>query len=422
MGALGDIAITGLGVVSTLGHDPKTLLDNLIAGESAVSSIDAFDTAAFPCTVGARVTDFKARDWVANRKNLRLMTDAVRFGLAAIKRAYADAGLSPESTNPERFGLFVGAGTAFGETQDLVPSIEASITDGEFDSTKFGTEGMHLISPLWLLKGLSNNVLGFASADLDARGINQNYCNSGVGGLQAIGEAAWALAEGKADILIAGGADSSINPAHFTGFGRLGMLTSNTGPDACRPFDARHDGFAPGEGAAFVALERLSDAMARGRTPLARLVGYGDACAAHAMPKGDVTVIQAAALRALQVAGWAPTDVDLIYAHGSGTRLFDRQEATALAAVFGEHAPPVTSNKGQLGHAIAGSGPISLICAIEVLRRGVIPAIAHTERIDPGCSGSNIVVKNPRRGPFRRALIHAAGLGGQTTFLAVEID
>jgi len=414
------VVITGAGVVSPLGHSGPELFSALAAGHSAVGPIDRFDASVFPCAVAAQVRDFKARDWVSNRKNLKLMSDAVRFGLAGIKRAFADAGLEKGAVDPDRLGVFVGAGTALGRTEDLIPAMRAATTETGFDSGRFAEEGMHAINPLWLLKGLSNNVLGFSTADIDARGINQNYCNSGVGGLQAIGEAAWAIAEGRADVIVAGAADSAVNPLHFTGFGRLRALTSGEGPDAVRPFDARHDGFAPGEGAAFVVLESVEHARRRGATALARIAGYADLCAAHALGKGDSAVVQQTLGIALERAGWSPTDVDLFYAHGNGTPKFDQIEAEAVSAVFGQGRPPVTSNKGQIGHAIAAAGPISLVCTLEAMAQGAIPATAHVETLARACAGIDLVRGDTRQTPVSNALVHAAGIGGQTTCIALE--
>lgn len=422
MSALREVVITGAGVVAPLGHTPAELFDALLAGRSAIAPVEAFDVDPFPCKVAARVTGFKARNWVANRKNLKLMSDAVRFGMGALKRAHADAGLADAGVAPERLGLFVGAGTAVGRTEDLVPAIERSVRDGAFDPQAFGEVGMHAINPLWLLKGLSNNVLGFGTADLDARGVNQNYCNSGVGGLQAIGEAAWTIVEGKADVVLAGSADSAVNPLHFTGFGRLRAMTGNDGPDAVRPFDARHDGFAPGEGAAFFALETEAHARARGARILGRIAGYGDGCGAQSLSAGDLGVITRTCRRALERAGWDPETVDLVYAHGNGTPVYDRREAQAIAAVLGPRSAAVTTNKAQIGHAMAAGGPLSLACALEAGRRNTVPAVAGVDQLDPKCADIDLVRGGARRTPVRRALVHAAGLGAQTTFIAVEFD
>ncbi len=406
-----DVAISGAGVISPLGHSPAALFEALCAQESAVAPVSAFDTSPFPCHSAATVKNFRARDWVKNRKNLKLMSPAVRFGLGAARAAFQDAGAL--EIDPERRGLFVGAATAFGETRDLLPALKAAFEGTEFSSQRFGEAGQSLINPLWLIRGLSNNTLGFATAEMDFRGINQNYCNSAVGGLQAVGEAAWALMEGRAELLLAGGADSAVNEAHFTGFGRLGLLSPG---GLARPFDQRQDGFIPGEGAAFFALERLEEAQARGAKVLGRVVAYKEGCAGQSLLTGSSAVIAQGIQGAMEEAGWS--DLDLFCAHGNATA-FDLTEAEALYLVFGESCPPISSNKAQLGHAVAASGPFSLICALEAARTGQIPGIPQlSEPIRPWLNISGVL----REAPLHRILIHAAGLGGQSCLLALEFD
>ena len=421
-----DIYITGVGVVSPLGHEPATLGERVIAGESALGPIEGLDVSPFPCRVGARVTDFRAAKWVENRKNLKTMTPAVRFGVAAVRKAAIAAGIAPASdesaTGPHRLGMFVGAGTAFGDSLGLVPAIEASTSDGGFDARKFGATGMDLIHPLWLLKGLSNNVLGFATAALNAQGINQNYCNSGAGGMQAIGEAMWAIAENRADVIIAGGADSAVNAEHLTGFGRLGLLSETDRAEEVRPFDRQASGFAPGEGAAFFVLERGEHMRAREKRPLARVAGYGTASAVQTVATTEPRAIEHACRRALETAGWQPGDIDYIQAHGNGNPPSDRDEAVALRAVFGTGGPPISADKAHLGHTVAACGPLSLAVALEAARRGTLPAIAHLGAPSPWCEGLDLVMGSARQTAVRRLLVHAAGLGGQTCFLAVESE
>ncbi|MFN3201743.1 MAG: beta-ketoacyl-[acyl-carrier-protein] synthase family protein [Bradymonadia bacterium] len=416
-----EIALTGAGVVAPLGHDLEALAAGLLEGATALKPIEHFDTTPFPCGIGARVTDFRARDWVSNRKNLKLMSDAVRYGLAAVRRAALDAAVTAgEQVAPDRLGIFVGAGTAFGDTRDLLPALEKGVVnDGEgFDTVRFGHEGVPLINPLWLLKGLSNNVLGFASAALDAQGINQNYCHSGAGGLLAIGEAAWALDEGRADLIIAGGADNAVTPARLTGFGRLGLLLEADEAHHMRPFDRRAQGFCPGEGAGFVALERADHARARGAQILAYVRGFGQGQAAARLMSPDGAVVLRAAQRALEVAGWSPSDVDAVATHGNGNPRFDALEAEALATLFGDHSPPIIGDKSLQGHTVAAAGPLSLLGLLACSARGQLPAIAHLE--DPIHGGLDFVSGTPRAAQPTRLLVHAAGLGGQTAWLAVE--
>lgn len=418
----GSVVVTGLGVVSPLGHTPEALADAVLEGtdgRAPLSECVKFDAGAFPCPVGAPVRDFKARDWVDNRKHLKLMTPPVRYGLGAVRKAATAAGIERGTLAADRLGMFVGAGTAFGDNEPLIPALEAGTNaEGVFDAVTFGRDGMPLVNPLWLLKGLSNNVLGYGTASLDAQGINQNYCASGIGGLAALGEAAFALAEGRADAIIAGGADSALTPEKLAAFGRLGLL-SQTG--AGRAFDADRDGFVPGEGAAFAMLERADSAAERGARPLATIVGYGEGCSVGAFVDGEPAAITAACQRALGHAGWAPADVDVVWAHANGTPRFDQVECDAIRAVFGDDGPPVTAHKGQTGHPIAAGGALAFVLALECARRGRVPAIYGLGRVDPRCAGLDLVRDTAREVTSRRVLVHAAGVGGQTAWLAVEM-
>jgi 3-oxoacyl-(acyl-carrier-protein) synthase len=313
--------------------------------------------------------------------------------------------------------MFVGAGTAFGEMGDLVPALEKAMVDGRHDARRFATDGMPIVNPLWLLKGLSNNVLGYASALLDAQGINQNYCNSGVGALQAVGEAAWAVAEGRADVIIAGASDAAFNVEHLTGFGRLGVLSTG---DRGRPFDVQHDGFVVGDGAAFFVLETASHAAARGARPLARVAGMGNATALRGLSGCDPAAIAASFRGALRVAGWGPKAIDVVHAHGNGNPRYDAAEVGALSAVFGETRPIITADKGGLGHSISAAGGLSLAVALETLRTGRVPPIGGLVRPIAEAQALDLVVDTPRAASVRRSLIHCAGLGGQTCAVAIE--
>lgn len=414
---LKDVVITGCGVVSPLGLDPGGVHARLCAGETASAPITAFDPTPFPARHACAVRGFQGKDWVENRKNLKLMTPAVQYGIAAIRLAAQSAGLVPGVVAPERLGMFVGAGTAFGEMGDLVPALEKAMVDGHHDARRFATEGMPVVNPLWLLKGLSNNVLGYASALLDAQGINQNYCNSGVGALQAVGEAAWAVAEGRADVIIAGASDAAFNVEHLTGFGRLGVLSAG---DRGQPFDVQHDGFVVGDGAAFFVLESAAHAASRGARSLARVAGMGNATALRGLSGCDPKAISAAFQGALRVAGWAPTTIDVVHAHGNGNPRYDAAEAGAIASTFGPSGPAVTADKGGLGHSISAAGGLSLAVALETMRTGRIAPIVGLTRPIPEAHGLDLVIEAPRSHAVKRSIIHCAGLGGQTCALTIE--
>ncbi len=414
------IWICGAGLVSSLGLDIETVGQKLEDGQSGLSLQDQFDGDIFASPLCAPVQGFKANAYLKNRKNLKLMSRSVRLGMGAIRLAMDNTEFDANDIDPDRFGVVVGAGLALGRSQDLVAGIKQSFVDGQFNSQKFGEVGMRAINPLWLLKGLSNNVLGFATAELDARGFNQNYCNSGISGLQAVGEAFWALKEGRADRLVAGGSDCAIDPFHYAGFSRLKALSSAHSPEGVRSFHTHRDGFVLGEGAAYFVLEReLNDRSRHQR--LARILSVSTMTCARNPLGGEAEVVTRCIARACAQAGITPRDIGGIIAHGNGSKRFDKIEAQGIEAAFGAHCPPVTTNKPQLGHTIAASGPISLACALHAGRVGRLPAIANLTEIDPECSGIDLVKDTPRSISTPIFLIMSAGLGGQVSCLIVEV-
>ena len=213
-----NVYITAAGMMSALGDSVDSLGLALETGRSAPKLDEKTDKDIFGGTLTATIEGFRAAPFLKNRKNLKLMSRSVQLGMAALKKCYDATQLNGPKLSPDRFGLVVGAGSAIGQNKDLIPVLRDARIDGQFSAEQFGALGMHAINPLWLLKGLSNNILGFASADFDARGFNQNYCNSGIAGLQAIGEGTWAIKEGRAERIIAGGADAPVDIYHLAGF------------------------------------------------------------------------------------------------------------------------------------------------------------------------------------------------------------
>jgi 3-oxoacyl-[acyl-carrier-protein] synthase II len=414
------IWICGAGIVSSLGLDIEAVGQQLEQGASGLRIQDQFEGEIFGSPLCAPVQDFKANAYVKNRKNLKLMSRSVRLGMGAIRLAVDSTQHVLDDIDPDRFGVVVGAGLALGRSKDLVAGIKQSFEDGRFNNRRFGEVGMRAINPLWLLKGLSNNVLGFATAELDARGFNQNYCNSGISGLQAVGEAFWALREGRADVLIAGGSDCAIDPFHFAGFSRLKALSSAQQPSEARSFDSKRDGFVLGEGAAYFVMQRTVDDHSTHQR-LAKVLGVSTMTCSQNPLGGEPEIIKACIERSCRQAGVEIQDVGAIIAHGNGSKRFDRVEAQGIEAAFGKHCPPVTTNKPQLGHTIAASGPLSIACALHAGRVGRLPAVANLTEIDPECSGIDLVTGAPRPLSNSVILIMSAGLGGQVSCLIVEV-
>jgi len=257
------IAITGTGVFCALGKDRDQLRRAWAAGESGIRPISLIDEPWFPYPEGGEIADLQKLDSVEKRqrKHLKVMTRPVRVGLAAARAAWAERAGAAPIPDPERRGAFVGTGLHVDEGGDFVEPLKRSYDEaGAFALWRWAADGVPVLNPLWLIKGLSNNVLAFASLFLDLQGVNDNLCDGEVAGLLAVGEAMAALREGRCDIALAGGYGT-----YLTLEDQTGVLRGGRAPDD----------FRPGEGGAFFTLERPEDAARSGSPVLGRLLGFG---------------------------------------------------------------------------------------------------------------------------------------------------
>ncbi|MBM4320056.1 MAG: beta-ketoacyl-[acyl-carrier-protein] synthase family protein [Deltaproteobacteria bacterium] len=410
--------ITGMGIVSPLGTGREAFASALLAGRSGVVARPAASGDPLPCKVHAPAQGFDPSRLPGQRKNLKLMTRAVAIGLGAAMQAMDDAGIAAGSVQPDRHGAYIGAPTALGEGRDLEPALQLATRNGTFDMDCFAREGLPLVNPLWLLRSLSNNVLGFVSAAFRMMGPNLNICNSGVGGLQAIGEAAQAIRDDRADVCLAGGYDSIVEAQPLALFARMGLLTSNPDPaSASRPFHALRDGFVPAEGGAFLVVEEGERARKRGARCWGQLLGYATVNNAFdlASPGQDGRGIFEAASLALREAGVPPVEVGAVIAHSSGSVTYDPLEADVLRRLLGPARDriPVSAPKSMIGHTVAASGAFGVATLLIALAERRIPPTLNLDDVAPGCALRHV------RGealPFTRrphGLVLAGGLGGQ---------
>src|SRR5262249_22657871 len=266
---------TGIGIVTPFGHDLGSFKRRLLNGDSGVTRVDRIEGLEGHPVVGAPVRDFSPRDHI-EPKSLRLMSPAVTFGVAAAQLAVPDARLTVDAIDPCRLGAFVGSRGHSSDRQDLMPGVRRATVDNTFRLSTFGTHGLPLVHPMWLLKGLANNVLYFVSLKYNAQGMNNNISMGGVAGTMAIGEAFRAVQHGYLDIALAGGYDSALDADRVEMFGTSGLITRGTDPaQASRPFDRRRDGFVLGEGAGFLVLEPYEAALNRGARLYTEILGYG---------------------------------------------------------------------------------------------------------------------------------------------------
>jgi 3-oxoacyl-[acyl-carrier-protein] synthase II len=362
------IAVTGLGLVTPVGAGREEVWQGLLAGRSGFAPVESFDTRAFSVHLGAEVRGFDAEPYV-RRLAAGSLGRASQLAIAAARMALTDAGVDAEALAPERAG--VAMGTTSGEPRE-VERFDDRYLAGELD--RVGAEFISLY-PCHMIAAHVARELGFA-------GPNAMIPTACAAGNYAIAHAMDVLRAGRADLMLAGGADA-FSRITYTGFARLGAIA----PERCQPFDRNRKGMIPGEGAAVLVLEPLDRALARGARVYAELAGYGLSCDAHHMtaahPEGDGAA--RAMQRALADAGASPEEVSYISAHGTGTPTNDRLETLAVKRVFGEAArrTPMSSIKSMIGHTMGAASAIeAAVCALAVAEDRVPPTMNLEEPED----------------------------------------
>jgi 3-oxoacyl-[acyl-carrier-protein] synthase II len=379
--------ITGLGVVTPVGHGAAPFWEALCAGRGGVRPITSFDASALPARFGGEIRDFDALTYVekSQRKRLKMMARTIQFAVAAARLAADDAGLGTAPPEPERFGAIFGTGTIPGNLADIAPAARASLDGERVDFLKWGREGLPLIPPTWMLNHVPNMVSCHVSILHDARGPCNTITQTGVASLLALGEARRALRRGRADLFLAGGADARVNAISFVRQALFAPLSRrNEEPDrACRPFDRRRDGLVLGEGGGALVLEELEHARRRNAPIRAELVGFGAAFDRDRSGDGIARAIGAA----LAEAGIGPEALDHVNAEGASTPEGDAREARGLRAALGGAAESVSvfAAKSYFGHLGAGSGAAELAASLLALRHGLLPATLNYEEPDPAC-------------------------------------
>jgi 3-oxoacyl-[acyl-carrier-protein] synthase II len=393
------VVITGLGLVTALGDSADRFWGALVEGQGAVRPLQAFPVNGLGADLAAEIREFdfvktpalaKAKFIKELRKSRKYMARDIQLCVAAAQLGMVDAGLNNGGVDPTRIGIDLGAGLISSELDELAPAIvQASAATGSFDFQTWGRESIGVIEPIWLLKYLPNMLACHISILMDCQGPSNTITEADASSNLAIAEAARIIARGKADVMIAGGADSKIHPLSFVRLALQKGLSHWHGDPAaaCRPFDLRREGTVPGEGAGIVILEERDHALKRGAFIHGELLGAGSGCDAvpggGLDPEGTGTAIAIAA--SLREAGLSPTAVGHVNAHGIGSQLGDLAESRAFHRVFGASPPPVTALKGYLGTLSSGCGAVELIGSLIGVNRGMIPAALNCDDPDPAC-------------------------------------
>jgi 3-oxoacyl-[acyl-carrier-protein] synthase II len=422
------VVVTGLGVVAPNGIGKEAFWSACKNGRSGVGPIRSFDASGHPVKIAAEVHDFDVLPFVpANqRKSLKIMSRAMRFAVGAAGLGVQDSGLDLARLNPERLGVVMGTGLVPIDLPELTPALVNSCTpEGQLQTNRLGVHGGSVLFPLWILKYLPNMVAAHISMALNAQGPNSTITTACAAGTQAVGEAFRLIARDDADIVLAGGADSRIDPLLILAYTALGALSrADRAPaEVSRPFDGRRDGFVLGEGAAVLVLEELEHARKRGATIYAEVLGMGSSFDAYAVTKPDPDARGAARAisGALREAGVDHRDIDYINAHGTSTRLNDVMETTAVKRVFGEgaRALPLSSIKSMVGHLIGGAGAVEAAALALTLHEGVLPPTINQTHPDPECD-LDYVPNNAREFRVRTAVSTSFGFGGQNAALVMR--
>ncbi len=397
------VVITGLGAITPIGNDVETFWKNLVAGVSGVDFIKSFDTTGLEVRFGAEVKDFRPEDYM-DYKTVKRSSRSSQLAVAAALQALRDAGYEVTPEEAERVGVVINTGAG---------GVAEVFTEG----VKFIQKGPRFVNPLFIPIIMPNAPSCLVSLVTGAKGPILTSALACASGNYAFVEAMHFIQRGEADVVIAGGTESANVPLTLAALERMGALANSQDPSkACRPFDKNRSGMVYGEGAAVMVLESEEHALRRGAKIYAEFLGgalTGDAYHITAPdPEGDGAA-RAMSL-ALKFAGLKPEDIDVIFAHGTGTPLNDVSETKAIKKVFGEHAYrlAITATKSMVGHLLGAAGALSSLAAVLSIRDGIVPPTINLEEPDPECD-LDYVPKVARKMEVRKAMVNAFGFGGQ---------
>ncbi|MYA29506.1 MAG: beta-ketoacyl-ACP synthase II [Nitrospira sp. SB0666_bin_27] len=404
------VVITGLGAVTPLGVGVDKTWHAVCAGQSGIGPVTRFDPSGYPCRIAAEVKDFDPADHI-EKKEIKKMDTFIQYAMAASREAVDDAGLTITSDTAERVGVYIGAGIGG------LPAIEQY-------HRVLQDKGPGRVSPFFIPMVIVNLASGQVAIRFGAKGPNSCAVTACATGNHCIGDACRIIQRGEADVMLAGGTESTICPLALAGFAAAKALSRrNDDPQrASRPFDRDRDGFVIGEGAGVLVLEELEHAQQRGAKMYGELVGYAmtsDAYHITAPPDdgaGAVDCIE----KAIHDAGIPKATIGYVNAHATST-FADKVETQALKTVFGDHAArlPVSSTKSMLGHLLGAAGGVEAVVTTLALYHGLLPPTINLENPDPECD-LDYIPGQARQVPIEAALSNAFGFGGVNACLVIK--
>ncbi len=395
------VVVTGLGIISPVGNDVPAAWSNVLAGKSGIRRITRYDASAYRSQIAGEVRDFEVTDYVP-AKEVRRMDTFIHYGVAASVQALRDSGLEITDANRERIGCMVGSGIGG------LPLIENNYEE-------VMTRGPRRISPFLIPGAIINMIAGNVSIMFGLKGPNFAIVSACTTGLHSIGMAGRLIGSGDADVMLAGGAESTVCPLGVGGFAAMQALsTRNDDPEgASRPFDKDRDGFVLGEGGGVLVLEEYEHARARGARIYCELVGFGMTADAYHMTSPDVDGPRRSMVAALRSAGIRGDEIQYLNAHGTSTPPGDINETNAIKLAFGDAARNlvVNSTKSMTGHLLGGAGGIESVFTALAVHHQVSPPTINLQNPDPECD-LDYCANEARPMKIEYAMKNSFGFGG----------
>lgn len=402
------VVITGLGAVAPNGNGQETFIKNTLAGKGGIKPITKFDSTATGISVAGEIDDFDPAA-VVGKKAAKRMDLYSQYAIQAAVEAMEMAGVSEENTRPADLGVIYGSGIG-------------GLTTIQEQIIKMHDRGPKRVSPLFVPMAIANMAAGNLAIRFNAHNISTSIVTACASATNSIGEAFRQIKEGRAQVMITGGAEASVNEIGISGFAALTALSTTADPaKASRPFDRDRNGFVLGEGAGTLILESLEHAQERGATILGEVVGYGATTDAYHITSPDPAGTEAARAmqQAIDEAGISAEEVDYVNAHGTATVANDAGEAKAIRQVFGDHEVLVSSTKGMTGHLLGAAGAVEAVATVAALKEGILPPNVGCEVQDPDCPVALVTTENQRHAS-RYALSNSFGFGGHNAVLAFK--
>lgn len=401
------VVITGMGVIAPNGNGYENFVNNSLAGKIGIKKISKFDASETGITVAGEIDDFDPKEYVG-KKEARRMDLYSQYAVQTASEAVKMAGINEENTKPEDLGVIFGSGIG-------------GLTTIEQQVIRMHDKGPRRVSPFFIPMAIANMAAGNISIRFNAQNISTSIVTACASGTNSIGEAYRQIREGRAQAMITGGSEATVNETAISGFAALTALSQNTDPDrASLPFDQDRNGFVLGEGSGAMVLESLEHAQKRGAKILGEIVGYGTTSDAYHItsPDPDGKGAARAMQMAIDEAGITPDEIGYINAHGTATHANDSGESKAINQVFGsDSGVRVSSTKGMTGHLLGAAGAIEAVITVAGLMKDKFPMNVGCFNQDPECS-INLINQDNQSFSTEYAISNSFGFGGHNAVLA----